>query len=158
MEKEDPAITKLTFSEDWLSKFMEWNGLTIQGRTTEAQKSPDQLTNKLCGYVLKVRSLHQKMNYDLKNIIAMNETAVRKDMISNTTVEKQGAHTVNLKTTGHEKSKVTVCLTAAADGRKKKPFFVFKGARAKREVTKLNDWIISVLADTYLCMKFPRVY
>ena len=42
-----------------------------------------------------------------------------------------------LKTTGHEKSKITVCLTAVADGRKKKPFVVFKGA--KREVKKLNE-------------------
>ena len=36
MEKEDPTITKLTFSAGWLSKFMERNGLTIRRRTTEA--------------------------------------------------------------------------------------------------------------------------
>ena len=53
-----------------------------------------------------------------------------------TTVERNGAHTVNLKTTGNEKEKVTVCLTATADGNKKKPFFVFMGA--KREVKQLN--------------------
>ena len=66
-----------------------------------------------------------------------NPTAVWNDMISNITDEKRGAHSVNLKTTGHEKSKITVCLTATADGRKKKPFIVFKGA--KREVKKLNE-------------------
>ena len=42
------------------------------------------------------------MSYYLKNTIEMNETAVWSDMIFNTTVEKWGAHTVNLKTTGHE--------------------------------------------------------
>ena len=63
--------------------------------------------------------------------------AVWNDMISNTTDEKRGVHSVNLKTTGHEKSKITVCLTATADGRKNKPFIVFKGA--KREVKKLNE-------------------
>lgn len=57
----------------------------------------------------------------------MDETAVWNDMISTTTVDKRGAHSVNLKTTGHKKSKMTVCLTAAADGSKKKPFIVFKG-------------------------------
>ena len=67
----------------------------------------------------------------------MDETAIYNDMISETTVEKRGAHTVHLKTTGHEKSKVTVCLAAAADGTKKKPFFVFKGG--KREVRRLNE-------------------
>ena len=50
-------------------------------------------------------------------------------MIANTAVEKGGAHTVSLKTTGHEKAKITVCLTACANGDKKKPFFVFKGAK-----------------------------
>ena len=77
------------------------------------------------------------MNYDLSNIIAMDETAVWNHMISNTTVEKRGAHSVNLTTTGNEKSKITVCLTATADGRKNKPFIVFKGA--EREVKKLNE-------------------
>lgn len=33
--------------------------------------------------------------------------------------------------------KITVCLTAAADGTRKKPFIVFKGA--KREVKQLNE-------------------
>ena len=42
----------------------------------------------------------------------MDETAVWNDMISNTTVEKRGAQSVNLKCTGHEKTKITVCLTA----------------------------------------------
>ena len=52
-------------------------------------------------------------------------------MIFGTTVEERGAHTVHLKTTGHEKSKVTVCFA------EKKPFFVFKGG--KREVKRLNE-------------------
>ena len=55
-----------------------------------------------------------KMNYELNNIFAMDETAVWNGMVSNTTVEKRGAHSVNLKSTGHEKSKITVCLTATA--------------------------------------------
>ena len=89
----------------------------------EAQKNPSQLIDKLCA--LKVRKLRQRVNYDMEDIIAMDETAVWNDMIANTTVEKRGAHTVSLKTPGHEKAKITVCLTACANGDKKKPFFVF---------------------------------
>ena len=36
--------------------------------------------------------------------------------------------TNTMKTTGHEKSRVSVCLTAKADGTKLKPMIVFKGA------------------------------
>ena len=43
-------------------------------------------------------------------------------MISNTTVTDKGATAVVLKTTVHEKSKVTVTLAAKANGDKLKPF------------------------------------
>ena len=44
---------------------------------------------------------------------------------------------LTVKTTGHEKSRVSVVLTARADGTKLKPMVVFKGA--KREVAALNE-------------------
>lgn len=77
--------------------------------------------------------------------------------------EKRGVHSVHLKSTGHEKSKITVCLTATADGEKKKPFIVFK--RAKRDVKRLNEeyqskcivassdsgWMDEALTEQYCC-------
>ena len=104
----------LVYSDGWVQKFMARNGLSLRRRTTEAQKNPNQLVNKICAYILKVRRLRKRMDYGLNSIIAMDETAISNDMNSNTTVEKRGAHTVHLKTTGHEKSRVTVCLTATA--------------------------------------------
>ena len=46
-------------------------------------------------------------------------------------------HFENLKATGHEIANLTVSLTATADGAKKKPFSVFKGA--KKETKLLNE-------------------
>ena len=57
----------------------------------------------------------------------MDETAVWADMASGTTVESKGTRTVCLKTTGHEKRKVSVCLAVKADGSKMKPMTVFGG-------------------------------
>ena len=45
----------------------------------------------------------------------MAETAVWSDMIGNVTVHTIGTKYVPLKTTGNEKVKVSVCLTAKAD-------------------------------------------
>ena len=67
----------------------------------------------------------------------MDETAVWDDVVSNTTVDRVGASSINLKTTGHEKVMVTVRLSARADGTKLKPFIVFRAA--KRETKKLNE-------------------
>lgn len=45
--------------------------------------------------------------------------------------------TIAMKTTGHEKRKVSACLTAKADGTKLKPFTVFPGD--KRETKLVNE-------------------
>ena len=63
--------------------------------------------------------------------------AMSKDMLSSTTVDNVGEKSIRLKTTGHEKSKVSVCLTAKADGTKLKLFMVFPGG--KRETQQLNE-------------------
>ena len=57
-------------------------------------------------------------------------------MVSNTTVDVVGKKTVGMKTTGHEKCRVTAGLAAKGDGTKLKPFIVFKGG--KRDVEKLK--------------------
>ena len=65
----------------------------------------------------------------------MDEKAVWADMVSDTTVNAKGAKTTTMKSTGDVE--VTVCLIAAADGRKWKQMIVFKGA--KRESNLLNQ-------------------
>ena len=67
----------------------------------------------------------------------MDETAVWFDMVGSTTVETRGVRSVPLKTTGHEKSHLTVVLAAKADGTKLKPFVVFKGV--VREVKAMQS-------------------
>ena len=58
-------------------------------------------------------------------------------MVGNVTVDTTGTKDLPHKSTGNEKVKVSVCLTAKADGTKLKPFIVFQGA--KREATALNE-------------------
>ena len=79
----------------------------------------------------------ETFGYQPCNIIAMGETAVWADMTSDTTVEYIGARTVGLKTTGHEKVRVSVCLAAKTNGSKMKPMVVFGGG--KSEMSKLNE-------------------
>ena len=54
----------LSYNRGWLEKFMNRNGLSLRRRATEAQKTPNQLTDKLCTYILKIRRLHTRFNYD----------------------------------------------------------------------------------------------
>ena len=124
-------------STGWLKNFMRRNHLSLCRKTSVAQKDPDRLIAKIVSYVLHVRRLQSRNNYNPCDIIAMDETPVWSDMVSETTVDTTGKKTVTLKTTGHEKSRVSVCLAAKADGTKLKPMIVFKGA--KREVAVLRQ-------------------
>ena len=99
-------------------------------------KTLEQIIHKVISYTLYVRQLKQRNNYDLDCIIAIDETAVWHEMISNATVTDKGPQSVVLKTTGHEKSKVTVTLAAKANGDKLKPYIVFPGH--KPEVQNLK--------------------
>ena len=86
---------------------------------------------------MHVRRLQKQFSFDDTDIITMDETAVWNDMVCNTTVEKTGSKEVNMKSTGHDKVPVSVCLTGKADGTRLKPFIVFK--RDKRESKDLHD-------------------
>ena len=79
-------------------------------------------------------------------IIVMDETAVWHEIISNTTVTDKGAKSVVLKTTGHEKSKVTVTLGAKANDDKLKPYIFFPGH--KREVLNSKKILKSKIVAT----------
>ena len=131
-------------SNGWLVKFMKCNHLSLCRRTTIAQKDPSHLVSKLVGYVTHVRRLSINCNYATGSIIAMDETAVWSDMVSNTNINSTGAKEVALKSTGNEKVRVSVCLTVKADGTKTNPFIVFKVPNENQQssmiVLKVGVW------------------
>ena len=70
---------------------MSRNGLSLHLRTTQAQKTPEQIVRKMISYILYVHQLKQRNNYDLDCINAIDEAAVWREMIPNTTVTDEGA-------------------------------------------------------------------
>ena len=68
----------------------------------------------------------------------MDETPIWADMPSKTTVDQRGLETVPIKSTRHEKQRMTVCLAIKADGSKMKPFVVIPG---KSEIAAIKGAI-----------------
>ena len=89
------------------------------------------MIGKLVGYIMHARRLNIQFQFPNSSILAMDETPVWNDMVSSTIVDKAGSKDVPLKTTGHEKVRVSVCLAAKGDGTKLKLFVVFVGAKRK---------------------------
>ena len=127
---------KFEATNGWLFKFMKRHNLSLRRKTSVAQKDPDLLIAKIVSYILHVRRLRIKYSCQPSDIIAFDETPVWADMVSNTTVDVVGKKTVSMKTTGHEKCRVTAGPAAKGDGTKLKPFIVFKGG--KRDAEKLK--------------------
>ncbi|KAH7722482.1 pogo transposable element with KRAB domain-like protein [Aphelenchoides avenae] len=75
-------------------------------------------------YVAQQRKLR-----NFTHIYAMDETAVWLDASPATSIARQGAKEVCVLTTGHEKSRITVVLTARSNGFKMKPFVLLPRKR-----------------------------
>ena len=113
---------------------MRRHGFSLRRKATTAQKDRSYLIDRLLSFVMHARRFQRQYNFAFHNI---DETAVWNDMVSETTVEATGAKDAPMKSIGHEKVRVSVCLAAKLDGTKLKPSNVF-GA-AKRESKSLHD-------------------
>ena len=90
---------------------MRCNGFSLRRKTT-AQKDPERLIDKFILHISLARRLSINYEYSPSSIIAMDETSVSNDTVSYTTIDKQEAKSVCLKTTGYEKCMFCVCLAA----------------------------------------------
>jgi hypothetical protein len=120
---------------------------------------------KIVAFILRIRRLQKLQNYQPSDIIAMDETAVWSDMVSNSTVNQIGAREVSVRSTGHEKSRVSVCLTAKADGTKLKPFIVFKEKGANRDIEAMkkepefkNKCVLATSSNAWMAAETPTQY
>ena len=86
------------------------------GGTHVAQKSEMELNDKMHSFLRYVIAMRWGKSYDLGSIVNMDETPVWIDMPGDYTLETKGSKTVTIGSTGHEKTRITVCLTAMADG------------------------------------------
>ena len=105
------------------------NGLSLRRKTSVAQQDPEWMIAKLVSYIIQVKD-----DYRRSTITApLTSSQWMKLHFGAIWYQKS----ITLKTTGHEKARVSVCLAAKADGTKLKTTVVFKGA--KREVAALNE-------------------
>ena len=157
-------------SRGWIEKFLKRNGFSLRRRTTVSQRLPQDLIPKVSSFVLRVRKLRLQHQYALSAIGNMDETPLWLDMPGDTTVARVGQRSVSIRTTGHDKGRFTVILAAKANGRKLKPFEVFKEVRPIAELSKVtgvivclsrNGWMNEALTIKWVdsvwgCLSFSR--
>jgi hypothetical protein len=118
----------------WLRRFMKRHNITFRRATHVAQKPETLLNDKMQGFLKFVIAMRRRNNYDLSAIGNMDETPVWIDMPGEYTLEVKGTKTISMASTGHEKTRITVCLAAMADGTKLAPLVLLKGVRPPKEI------------------------
>lgn len=120
-------------SDGWLQHWRKRYKLSLRRKTT-AQQLPQDLGDKVVDFHHQIIRLRKHYAYEFSRTGNMDETAVYFDMPGESTLEETGTRTVAVRTTGHDKDKVTVMLGALADGTKLPPLVIFKGVRPPKYV------------------------
>lgn len=120
------ARAEFKASMGWCRRMMRRNGLSLRRRTSLAQRLPADFREKLVNYQRFVIKLRKKHEYPLDQMGNADQTPVFFDMPTSVTVHKRGDKSVIVKSTGNEKSRVTVMLTCLADGTKLPPYVILK--------------------------------
>ncbi|KAL1419890.1 hypothetical protein MTO96_004643 [Rhipicephalus appendiculatus] len=124
----DKGIEQAVFkaSKHWVSRFMRRAGFSLRRRTSISQKLPESYEELLVSFQRHVISLRKAVSFQLGQIGNADQTPVYLDMPSALTVHEKGSRQVTVRSTGNEKTRVTVMLSCTADGHKLPPYVVFK--------------------------------
>ena len=150
---------------------MDRNGFTIRKKTTQSQRLPPELSQKVTDFFFYVRK-YFKMCPKITNaeIMAMDETSCLFENVSSSTVTSKGDKSVCMRTTGHEKLAVTVCLSAYASGDQVIPLVIFPGkgcTKMDKELKMRKDikvcyrdtaWVNDSILEEWVPTAFPSLF
>ena len=92
-------------------------------------------------------------NFDLDQIVKMDETATQFDMPRDRTLDLVGAKSIDVAHSGHIKDGFTTCLTIAASGLSLTPYVVFCNLKKVPNQTKCpneHNLIINVSSSGFM--------
>ena len=109
-------------------RFLASHKYGIRIGTHVSQRAPSEVRQEAKDYVAGMRSsTMQDPSRDPRFILNMDQTPVFFTMTPNTTIEKKGVKTVNIRSSTSTTSRISVALTVTASGDLLRPFLVFKG-------------------------------
>ena len=90
---------------------MRRHGLALRQKTKIAQKLPKGLGEKINLFHTFIINLRKQNNFELSQIGNMNETPKSFDLPASRTIDTKRKRTVQIRTTGHEKTHFTAVLS-----------------------------------------------
>ena len=146
-------------SNGWLDKFLKRNGFSLRKRTTVCQRTPDEYIPKLVSFVYHLGEVRNNGKFPDEYVYVMDELSLWLEPLSETTINVKGDKNVPILSSGSEKMRITVALTAKANEKKLKPFVIIPRKRPVKELEENRDilfayssksWMDDSLTEKYL--------
>ncbi|RHY63442.1 hypothetical protein DYB26_006247 [Aphanomyces astaci] len=127
----DLGLSKDQFksSPTWIKSFMKRWGLAIRVKTRSGQANLEDGQQALAEFKTSIRQII--LDNDIEDIYNADQTGINYEYIPKQTINKEGAKTVWMKCSGHEKDRMTAMLLADAKGAKYPLFLVLKTQASK---------------------------
>ena len=125
-----------------VQRFLRTNKVSIRRKTHEAQKHPQETQDLAEKFIVSMRPFLLQSNQDKRFIINMDQTPIFFSMVPNTTLNRVGERSVNVRSSSSSTMRVTVALTVTAAGGLLPPMFVFKakpGGHVQRELRNFPE-------------------
>ena len=117
----------------WCFWFMKHHNLSVCTRTTISQVLPEDAQEKLNNFHSYCVKKIKEFIIQPRHITNMDEVPLTFDIPFTRTVDKIKTNSINIRTTGHEKTSVTVVLACQADGQKLPSLVIFKRKTIPKE-------------------------
>ncbi|KAL7986472.1 hypothetical protein Chor_011638 [Crotalus horridus] len=150
-------------SQHWLDYFLQRYELSLRRSTAPFKLEDAELLKRALAFKSYVDGVDFSQ-YQLSNMIAMDETAVFVGPGSETTTDQRGASSICVPSPGFESARVTCILAIRLDGTKAPPLIVTKGARDKLEcisdiyvLETKKAWCTQAVIRTWVDLMLPLV-
>lgn len=128
----DISAKEFKASARWLDGFLQRYELSLRRSTTLFKLEDCEVVKRALSFKAFVDGINFS-KYQLSNMIAMDETAVFLGQESQTTIDRKGASSIYIPSTGYESARVTCLLAIRLDGKKTAPLLITKGKKEKIE-------------------------
>ena len=130
-----------TALEHWVLGFLRRYSYSIRAGTHIGQKLKASSMQDYKEFMLLIYYKRKKYgeDFDASNIFNMDETPIYLESISKKTVALIGQKSINIRSNGGEKTRITVILLISASGEKLPPLLIFKGEKDGRKEKALNN-------------------
>jgi len=136
----------------WCYRFLKRNNFSIRQTThlgLELKKNSKEEFIKFLNINYTIRRNYQ-INESYEYIINIDKTPIWFEITGKAKVEKIGNKTVNVKTFGTERTRLSLLLVISSSGGKLKPLIFFKGKFNSAKQNRLNKNIHVANKDLFL--------